>query len=426
MGYNASGQWVPDGDPEDVSGFSYANTDPTAWYTDPFAAQLEAIQNSWQGGANPTYTTQMALDAIRDLNLQATYDPETESSSWADWLSSSTGQLSDEQLISTAMAKAMGTINDPTNILTSAINKLKTATGLSSSELGLGGVGILGALAALTSKPATRQETSSQTGTSTQNTSGTTSQQQTGTSNQQQTGTQTQTQTGTQAQTSETTLPQWYLDLVKQQATGATQLKGMDAFGKTMLDMPIEQYMNPYLEQVANPIMRRMAEDQAKQQQEFDAQRVARGAFGSGRADLLSNQMQERQALERENTLGNMYSQAFGNAQGVAGQDLGRMFQEWQAMQQDPRNLAQAQAGILSTLKPGQITTSTGTTAGTTTGTTTGSTTGTTTGSTTGATTGTTTGTQSTSGTASSIGTDPNKIEKLANMAGTVWGLANA
>jgi hypothetical protein len=305
----------------------------------------------------------------------------------------------------------------------------KTVTGwfstkdsLDLSKLLGGGAGIAGVLAALNAEDSDRIMSQKQD-TTTSGTSVGTSEQNTN-----------QTQTGSQAQTSETTLPQWYLDLVRGQAEGVSDLKKMDPFGKTMLDMDMGAYMNPYLEQVANPVMRRMAEDQALQQQQFDAQRVARGAFGTGRADVLGNQMMERQALERENTLGNMYNQAFGNAQGIAGQDLNRMFQEWQTMQQDPRNLAQTQAGILSTLKPGQITTSTGTTAGTTTGTTTGQTTGTTTGSMTGTTTGSMTGTTTgrttgqTTGTSSQnmygveSGTDPNKLAAVSSALGTAAG----
>jgi cellulose 1,4-beta-cellobiosidase len=95
--------------------------------------------------------------------------------------------------------------------------------------------------------------------------------------------------------------------------------------------------------------------------------------------------------------------------------------------------LAGAQANILTALKPGQITTTAGTTAGTTTGTTAGTTTGTTAGTTTGTTAGTTTGTTGgtttntagTSGSTSYTGTDPNRLGQLAGIAGTVWGLAN-
>lgn len=252
-----------------------------------------------------------------------------------------------------------------------------------------------------------------QSGTSAQTQTGASTQQQTGTTAQQQNQTQTGTQAGTTAQTSETTLPQWYLDLVKQQAAGVQDLGPMTEFGKTLLDMPVNDYMNPYLEQVAAPVLRRMEEDQARQQQELDAQRVARGAFGTSRADILANQMLERQAKEKADTLSGLYSQAFGNAQSNATGDLNRMFQEWQMLQQDPRNLATTQAGILSTLKPGQITSTTGQTTGTTssnlfgtnTGTTTGTKTGTTSGTTTGATTGQTSGTTTGATTQNQAGT---------------------
>jgi hypothetical protein len=392
------------------------------------------------------------MDQMRQLNIANSYDPEIGGSTWEAYLDdiAGAGNIDPGQMIALAGQYTSGTAQDPSNIL----GKLLKGMGVdlsggiaaalnspSNAQLGLGGVGVLGALAALTSKPSTTSGTTTQSQTSGSTTSGntnqsqtgTSTQNQTGTSTQDQTGTSTQQQTGTQAQTSETTLPQWYLDLVQQQAGKIDELDPMTAFDKTMLDMPINQYMNPYLEQVADPIMRRMGEDQAAQRQAFDAQRVSRGSFGTERTDMLSNQMDERQTTERGNTLSNLYSQAFGNAQGTATTDLNRMFQEWQAMQQDPRQLAGAQANILTALKPGQITTTAGTTAGTTTGTTAGTTTGTTAGTTTGTTAGTTTGTTGgtttntagTSGSTSYTGTDPNRLGQLAGIAGTVWGLAN-
>lgn len=233
--------------------------------------------------------------------------------------------------------------------------------------------------------------------------------------------TQNQQQTGATTQTAETTLPQWYLDLVKQQANAVADIKPMEAFGKTMLDMPVDQYMNPYLEQVADPIMRRLAEDQALQQQKLAASSVSRGAFGSGRSDLLQNQLMERQATEKANALGTLYSQAFGNAQGVAGTDLTRMYDEWKTMQNDPKVLAQTQAGVLSTLKPGQISTTSGTSASNLFGT--NATTGTTAQTQSGTTTGATTGTTAQQGYGVKTGTEPNDLINL----GTIFqGLGKA
>ena len=269
-----------------------------------------------------------------------------------------------------------------------------------------GGSGVLAAIAALQQEADEKALKQTSTGATT----GTSA----GTSTQQQTGATTQNQVGTTAQTSETTLPQWYLDLVKQQAQNIQNIKPIDEFGKTMLDMPVDQYMSPYTEQVIDPVMRRLGEDQALQRQKLAAERVSRGAFGTGRADLLANQQQERQTQEQSNILGGLYGQAFTNAQGTATSDLNRMFQEWQTMQQDPQKLATTQAGILSTLKPGQITSTTGAT--------TGSTTGTTAQTATGATTGATTGTSAQNILGVQTGTDPSKIGNLANIFQTISG----
>lgn len=271
----------------------------------------------------------------------------------------------------------------------------KLGTNITDSDVSgtLATVGGLSGLAALMQNEAPEQS-------QVQKQSGTTS----GTS----TGTTSQQQLGTTAGTTETTLPQWYLDLVRQQATESTQLKTPEAFGKTLLDMPIDQYMNPYTQAVIDPVMRRQAEDQALQRQSLAAQQVSRGAFGGSRSDNLSNQMQERQALERASTEAGLRQTGFGTAQGAATNDLNRMFDEWKTMQAAPQNLASTQANILSTLKPGQITTTSGTTTGTSTGTQTGA----------------TTGTSEQTGTGVSTGTDPNKMEQLANLSGTLWGMA--
>ena len=357
--YDENGEIVgveDDGVPVDLTGYGEVSDAFGGLSDAEVNAYLDSFQTEW--GDNP-YTE--GPDA----------DPE-DTQEFKDWV----GAVRSDPF-SELKNVLTGSYTGKTGVSTSVLDTLKRTTGLSGAEMGLGGVGLLSALAALTSKPSTNTAESKQTGTTNQTTN------------------------MGQSQTSETTLPQWYLDLVKGQATKATELAPMTAFNKNLPDMPMDSYMNMYTEQALNPILRRMGEDQALERQKFGAERVSRGSFGTPRADLLSNQMLERQAQTRADTTAGAYNQAYTQAQGQATGDLNRQFQEWQLMQKDPSSLATTQAGILSTLKPGQITTSTGSTTGTTAGTT-----------------GQTTNQKI-------VGTDPNKMGQLAGMAGTLWGMSN-
>jgi hypothetical protein len=254
----------------------------------------------------------------------------------------------------------------------------KFLSGLSGAGIGLTTTGVLGALAALTGKPSSTTFTSSQSGT----TGGTSS--------------------GTQTQKAE--LPKWYMDLIEEQATNLPT-KGYEQFGKDFLNMPnnrkVADYMNPYIEQVMNPGLRRQAEDQALQRQKFDAERVSRGAFGSGRTDLLANQMAERQGLARQEFIDRSYKDAFTNASGLAQTDINRAFEDWKLLQAGGTGTIGAAgqtANVLNILKPPQTTTSTST--------------------------GTSTGTTTSGTAATNTGPDPNKLASLANIAGTITASA--
>lgn len=254
----------------------------------------------------------------------------------------------------------------------------KFLSGLSGAGVGLTATGILGALAALTGKPGSTTFSSSQSS----GTGGTSS--------------------GTQTQKAE--LPKWYTDLIEKEAK-ALPAKGYESFGKDFLSLPnnrkVAGYMNPYIEQVMNPGLRRQAEDQAAELQSMNAQRVSRGGFGSARADLLGNQMAERQGLARQEFIDKSYQSAFNNASGLAKDDLSRAFDDWKLLQAGGTGTtgqALADANILNILKPTATTTSTS--SGTSTGTT-------------------------TSGTAATnTGPDPNKLAGAANVIGTITASA--
>ena len=257
----------------------------------------------------------------------------------------------------------------------------------------------------------------SQTGSSTQDTS------QSGTSNTLGSTTQDTQQTNVQdtAQTSETTLPQWYLDLVKKQAEGVDDISKYNAFTQDLNNLgegkKISDYMNTYTEAAVNPVLKRMQEDQAAQQQAFDAQRVSRGGFGSARADLLKSQMMGRQEQTTADTLAQAQEKAFGQAQAMAKSDLDRAYEDWKLLQMDDRNLASSQATTLAALKPGQITSTVGTTAGSTVGSTLGTSAQDATTTNTGTTTGTTA--QDTTNTQNVAGTTANTSNVLGATTGT-------
>lgn len=264
----------------------------------------------------------------------------------------------------------------------------------SNEALGLGTTGILGALAALTSKP----QESSATSTNTTGTTGTS----TGTTN----------QTQNQVQTQKQDLPQWYMDLIQDAATNIPT-SGYDQFQNDMLNLPngraIADYMNPYLENVMTPGLRMMGEDQAAKAQAAAAGHVAKGGFGSARADLALSSLADRQARQRQEYIDSSLATGFSNATGLATNDLSRAFEDWKLLQSQGTGslgAAGAEANILTTLKP--PTTTTGTTTGVTAGTSTGGSTGTTTGTT----------------NTSTVGADPSRLAQLAGLAGTLTGLA--
>lgn len=282
----------------------------------------------------------------------------------------------------------------------------------------------------------TGSSTQSQVSDQAQTTAGTSESSQVGTTQQDTVGTSEQVQTTA----GRTGGPQWWEDLQQQLAGQAQMLPGYEAYftgdkpvvgawsgaeeealqaargaGKSVLDMGIEKYMNPYMENVLNPMLRRQGEDQALERQKEAAARVSRGGFGSARADLLANQMAERQGLAREELTQRGYEQAYNNAtalatgdaerlakastlmgtlggtqRGIQDAEINRLYEEYQRIQNDPRDLAKTQFGLIGGLRPEQLTTNTGATTGTTTGSSSGISAQDTVGSTTGSTLGTT------------------------------------
>lgn len=109
---------------------------------------------------------------------------------------------------------------------------------------------------------------------------------------------------------------------------GLLDAQGLAGAGsRSILDRDLARYMNPYIDSVLDPQLRRQFEDQSRELNEFDAARVSRGAFGTGRSDLMKNQMQERQGLARQELENNAYKAAYDNAMGLMQGD--RSAQQW-------------------------------------------------------------------------------------------------
>jgi hypothetical protein len=238
--------------------------------------------------------------------------------------------------------------------------KLMDGIGLN-RETALGGLGLTGALAALTSKP---QVTTATTGS---NRSGTT--------------------------TTETGSPEWYKQLTENLGGAISGDDGSwsDVMGylgggagqaKDMTQADLDSYMNPFTNNVLNPQLTRMNEDFLGQQNKRNANAAMVGAFGQSRNILDNSLATERFDKNVSETTNNALSQAYGNAMNLFGTDRGA--NQW---------ATGATGDLFAKLKPNTVTgvsSNIGDTQSTT-----------------------------------SVGTEPNRLAQLANMGGSIFGLAN-
>lgn len=97
----------------------------------------------------------------------------------------------------------------------------------------------------------------------------------------------------------------------------------------------ISQYYNPYLNDVINSTMANINETNAQQQTQLQGNAISSGAWGGDRAGVAAAELARQQGLAANQTLANLQSEGYTNAQ--------NMFQQQQAQQLSTN---QAQAGL--------------------------------------------------------------------------------
>lgn len=255
---------------------------------------------------------------------------------------------------------ALSTILDPVvgNGNTSAIEDFLSSLGITGNQAGMGLYGILGALASLNQTPevGTKQTSESKTGSTT-------------------------IQVGQ---------PQWYEDLMKGLGTEISGANGswsdlggyMTGGTGSVADADLSRYMNPYIDSVLQPQITRMNEDFTRGENARRAKAGMVGAFGGSRDILEGSLASERHDKALNEATANAFSNAFGNAQNMFGQD--RTAQQWGAGMT---------GNLFGLLKPGQ-TTSVSATAGDT-------------------------------STTMATGSKPNTFGDMANLVRNLWGMGN-
>lgn len=146
-------------------------------------------------------------------------------------------------------------------------------------------------------------------------------------------------------------------------ASGAV-MPGVDKYDAATM----EQYMDPYMQQMIDPIMERMQYEDAKQINALKGSGISMGlspALGD-RMGLAASDMAGQQALSRNQTLGQLMSQGFQNAQGQLNaqqqlqlqggtSDQQRLMEAQQLMQQGRQEDANRILQSLSTQQTGQL-----------------------------------------------------------------------
>lgn len=202
------------------------------------------------------------------------------------------------------------------------------------------------------------------------------------------TGTTTSSRTG--GTTTEVGSPEWYKQLTESLGGKISGADGswsdlgnyMAGGSQSVADADLSKYMNPYVDAVLQPQLTRMTEDFTRGENARRANAAQIGAFGGSRDILEGSLASERFDKAKNETTNNALSQAYTNAMSAFGGD--RTAQQWGAG---------LTGDIYSKLKPN-----------------------------------TTTGVTSTVGdtqTTTAVGTEPNRLAQLANMGGTIFGLAN-
>jgi hypothetical protein len=105
------------------------------------------------------------------------------------------------------------------------------------------------------------------------------------------------------------------------QSMGATRA-GTEYNAKSILDMGLEKYMNPYLQNVSDRAMSDIQRQQTMQQQQNAQAAASAGAFGGSRHGVAEAETARNYGDIYANQMATMYSNAFDNAAGLAQGDI--------------------------------------------------------------------------------------------------------
>lgn len=105
------------------------------------------------------------------------------------------------------------------------------------------------------------------------------------------------------------------------QSMGATRA-GTEYNAKSILDMGLDKYMNPYLQNVSDRAMSDIQRQQTMTQQKNAQSAAAAGAFGGSRHGVAEAETARNYGDIYANQMANMYANAFNNAAGLAQGDI--------------------------------------------------------------------------------------------------------
>lgn len=92
----------------------------------------------------------------------------------------------------------------------------------------------------------------------------------------------------------------------------------------------IQNYMNPYQQQVVDATLANIGKNNAVQQNQLKGNAISQGALGGNRVGVAQAELARNQDLNTNQTIANLMSQGYGQALGAAQQDAGRQMQAGQ------------------------------------------------------------------------------------------------
>ena len=118
-----------------------------------------------------------------------------------------------------------------------------------------------------------------------------------------------------------------------------------DVTPRSLLDVNIGDYQNPFTEQVIDNTLEDLNDARQMQIQRDQDQAIGRGAFGGSRSALLESETNKNFFDKAGDISAQLRSQGFDRATNLAGQDIGRDFQAQNLMSNFDRQVAMANAG---------------------------------------------------------------------------------